>query len=182
MDDPQLPDYNGGLKVWEVVTGRELLAVPPERLPPLNGGAFLPCGTALALLQDELADRAGLFETLERVESSFRQIPQAGTGFPDWEELNGLAFADVDHAQMSRASTMSTMGQQLSQSIGIGMAATFLHLSMVAQHAKHLTAGIIGPAFIAVGFVSLISMLYFLALPADAGAELHGPARARAGR
>jgi len=36
--------------------------------------------------------------------------------------LNGLAFADVDHAQMSRASTMSTMGQQLSQSIGIGMA------------------------------------------------------------
>jgi EmrB/QacA subfamily drug resistance transporter len=93
--------------------------------------------------------------------------------------LNGLAFADVDHVRMSRASTMSTMGQQLSQSIGIGMAATFLHLSMVAQHAKQLTAGIIGPAFIAVGFVSLISVLYFLPLPADAGAELHGPAGRR---
>ncbi|HEY1414947.1 MAG TPA: MFS transporter [Caulobacteraceae bacterium] len=96
--------------------------------------------------------------------------------------LNGLAFADVDHAQMSRASTMSTMGQQLSQSIGIGMAATFLHLSMVAQHARQLTAGIIGPAFIAVGFVSLISVLYFLPLPADAGAELHGAGRGRGRR
>ena len=91
--------------------------------------------------------------------------------------LNGMAFADVDHAQMSRASTMSTMGQQLSQSMGIGMAATFLHLSMVSQHARQLTAGIISPAFLAVGGVALISGLFFLPLPANAGEELHGAPR-----
>ena len=42
--------------------------------------------------------------------------------------LNGLAFADIDQPVMSRASTMSTMGQQLAQSFGIGMAAMLLHL------------------------------------------------------
>jgi EmrB/QacA subfamily drug resistance transporter len=93
--------------------------------------------------------------------------------------LNGMAFADIDHPQMSRASTMSTMGQQLSQSMGIGLAATFLHLSMVAQHARQLTAGIIGPAFIAVGVVSLISVLFYLPLPANAGEGLHGAPRVR---
>jgi len=96
--------------------------------------------------------------------------------------LNGLAFADVDHAQMSRASTMSTMGQQLSQSIGIGLAATFLHVSMVLAHARHLTAQTIAPAFVAVGCVALISALFFLPLPANAGAGLHGPGSGRRAR
>jgi Na+/melibiose symporter-like transporter len=88
--------------------------------------------------------------------------------------LNGVAFADVDHVQMSRASTLSTMGQQLSQTMGIGLAATFLHLSLVAHHAHRLTAPIIAPAFIAVGCVALVSVLFFIPLPANAGEGLHG--------
>jgi EmrB/QacA subfamily drug resistance transporter len=92
--------------------------------------------------------------------------------------LNGVAFADVDHVQMSRASTLSTMAQQLSQTMGIGLAATFLHMSLVAHHAHRLTAPIIAPAFIGVGCVALISVLFFIPLPANAGAGLHGaPAR-----
>jgi hypothetical protein len=93
--------------------------------------------------------------------------------------LNGLAFADIDHAQMSRASTMSTMGQQLSQSIGIGMAAVLLHLSLKHAHTHHLTADIIAPTFIVIGVVALLPLLFFLPLPRDAGAELHGPQRTR---
>jgi EmrB/QacA subfamily drug resistance transporter len=88
--------------------------------------------------------------------------------------LNGVAFADVDHAQMSRASTLSTMFQQLSQTIGIGMAATLLHLSLSVHHAGRLTAPIIAPAFIVVGVVALVSTLFFIPLPADAGEGLHG--------
>jgi EmrB/QacA subfamily drug resistance transporter len=97
--------------------------------------------------------------------------------------LNGVAFADVDHAQMSRASTLSTMGQQLSQTIGIGMAATLLHLSLAAHHASRLSAPIIAPAFIVVGAVALISTLFYASLPADAGEGLHGaPAADRRAR
>jgi len=93
--------------------------------------------------------------------------------------LNGMAFADIDHPRMSRASTMSTMGQQLSQSMGIGIAATFLHLSRVAHQAPQLTADIIGPAFIAVGVLSLVSVLFFLPLPANAGEALNVAPRGR---
>jgi hypothetical protein len=94
--------------------------------------------------------------------------------------LNGLAFADVDPPQMSRASTMSTMGQQLAQSIGVGLAATLLHLIQVAEGGHRLTAGVVAPAWIIIGAVSLVSTLFFLGLAHDAGAELHGrPRRSR---
>ena len=89
--------------------------------------------------------------------------------------LNGLAFADVEQGQMSRASTMSTMGQQLSQSIGIGLAAMLLRLFLAHAHTTRLTAATISPAFIVIGFVALISALFFITLPADAGAALNAP-------
>jgi EmrB/QacA subfamily drug resistance transporter len=88
--------------------------------------------------------------------------------------LNGMVFADIDHTQMSRASTMSTMGQQVSQSIGIGMAAVLLHLFLARAHATHLTASIIGPVFEVIGLVSLMSLAFFLPLPRNAGDGLHG--------
>ncbi|MFI4976393.1 MAG: MDR family MFS transporter [Caulobacterales bacterium] len=104
--------------------------------------------------------------------------------------LNGLAFADINQPQMSRASTMSTMGQQLSQSIGIGLSATLLTLfrghvqSPVHAHLTgrlaamgHLTAGTIAPVFVCIGLLSLVSALFFVRLPADAGAGLHGQPR-----
>jgi len=91
--------------------------------------------------------------------------------------LNGMAFADVDQAHMSRASTMSTMGQQVSQSIGVGMAAVLLHLSLVEAHTTRLTAAVIAPVFVAIGLVSLISLAFFLRLPPNAGEGLHGAPR-----
>ncbi len=96
--------------------------------------------------------------------------------------LNGLAFADIDHAQMSRASTMSTMGQQLSQTVGIGMAAVLLHLIVIHGHSRHLSAAMIAPVFLIIGAVALLPLLFFLPLPKNAGAELHGAARNRRAR
>jgi EmrB/QacA subfamily drug resistance transporter len=93
--------------------------------------------------------------------------------------LNGLAFADVDKPLMSRASTMSTMGQQLSQSIGIGLAAVLLRLFLAHSHASHLTAAVIAPVFLAIGALALVSTLFFVALPADAGAALNDRPRPR---
>jgi Major Facilitator Superfamily len=91
--------------------------------------------------------------------------------------LNGLAFADIDQPQMSRASTMSAMGQRLAQSIGIGFAATLLHFFQIGTHSKGLTAGSIAPAFLVIGGVALVSALFFVGLPEDAGAELHSRPR-----
>jgi hypothetical protein len=93
--------------------------------------------------------------------------------------LNGLAFADVDKPLMSRASTLSTMGQQLSQSIGIGLAAVLLRLFLARSHASHLTAAVIAPVFLAIGGLALVSTLFFVTLPAEAGAALNGGPRPR---
>jgi EmrB/QacA subfamily drug resistance transporter len=92
--------------------------------------------------------------------------------------LNGVAFADIDTPQMSRASTMSTMGQQLAQTMGNCVAATFLHFSMGLAHVSKPTAPMIGHTFLLVGALALISVLFFLPLPGDAGAGLHGAAKA----
>lgn len=88
--------------------------------------------------------------------------------------LNGLAYADIDQARMSRASTMSSMAQQLVQSVGIGLAAMLLHAFTVVQGQSHLTAATISPAFIVVGAITFISLAFFLRLPKDAGDELNG--------
>jgi len=77
------------------------------------------------------------------------------------------------------------MGQQLSQSIGIGLAAVLLRLFMAQSHATRLTAGVIAPVYLTIGGIALISTLFFVALPADAGAGLHGlprPLRNRGAR
>jgi len=91
--------------------------------------------------------------------------------------LNGLAFADIEQPQLSRASTMSAMGQRLAQSIGIGLAATMLRL--FETRTGRVTAAVVDPAFLVVGAVALVSALFFVVLPANAGAELHGKPRAR---
>jgi EmrB/QacA subfamily drug resistance transporter len=91
--------------------------------------------------------------------------------------LNGVAFADIDTPQMSRATTMSTMGQQLAQSIGLGLAATALHVLMRLGNAARPTVPMIGDTFLLVGGVALLSALFFIPLPRDAGAELHGAPR-----
>ena len=91
--------------------------------------------------------------------------------------LNGMAFADVSQGQMSRASTLSTMGQQISQSIGIGMAALLLHVFLVHSHAARLSAATIAPAFVVIGLVSLVSLAFFVRLPSNAGEGLHGAPR-----
>lgn len=91
--------------------------------------------------------------------------------------LNGLAFADIDQDRMSRASTTSSMVQQLVQSIGIGLAAGLIHVFMVVRGDERLTAGAVSPAFVVVGLVTLVSLAFFIPLPRDAGAALNGRAR-----
>lgn len=88
--------------------------------------------------------------------------------------LNGLAYADIDQDQMSRATTTSSMVQQLVQSIGIGLSASLLHGLMVLQGAPRLTTEVVAPAFVIIGAVTLVSMLWFARLPPDAGDEMNG--------
>lgn len=91
--------------------------------------------------------------------------------------LNGMAYADIGQDKMSRASTTSSMVQQLVQSIGIGLAAALLHLLMRARGDAELTWQAVSPAFPIVGAVTLVSLVWFLRLKPDAGDEMNSRLR-----
>ena len=52
-----------------------------------------------------------------------------------------------------------------------------LQLFAARSPGHHLTTATIAPTFLVVGAVALISGLFFVGLPKDAGAELHGAPR-----
>ena len=88
--------------------------------------------------------------------------------------LNGMAYAEIDPHQMSRAATTSSMVQQLVQSIGIGLSASLLHGLMVWRGETRLTVEVVSPAFVVVGLVTMVSMFWFARLAPDAGDEMNG--------
>jgi EmrB/QacA subfamily drug resistance transporter len=98
--------------------------------------------------------------------------------------LNAIAYADIDDGRMSAASSLSSMGQQLSQSLGIGLAAILLGLirDFHGSGAGPLRAADVSPAFVIIGVVSLAALLFFLPLPANAGSEVSGKTHRRGGR
>jgi EmrB/QacA subfamily drug resistance transporter len=88
--------------------------------------------------------------------------------------LQALAFADVPMERMSRATSLSSMGQQLAQALGVALSAITLHVTLRASGSDQLTSDGIGWAFLVVGVVSLLSLVFFLRLPREAAAELSG--------
>jgi hypothetical protein len=87
--------------------------------------------------------------------------------------LNGMAYADLEQAQMSRGTTTASMAQQFMQSVSIGLAATLLHFLMVRRGEAHLTGATVAPAFAVIGAFTLISLIWFARLPRDAGDEMN---------
>ena len=88
--------------------------------------------------------------------------------------LGTLTYADVPPPMMSSASTLASMVQQLSLSLGVSVAAIILHLSLHLRGAHQLATHDFVAAFIVTGVLSLISALLFLQLSPDAGWELSG--------
>jgi MFS family permease len=98
--------------------------------------------------------------------------------------INTLGYADIEPARMSRATSFSSMAQQLSLSAGVATGAVMLHLTMSARGATALSPADFVPAFLTVGIAAALSGLVYLRLPPDAGAEVsgHGAEAARQAR
>ena len=86
--------------------------------------------------------------------------------------MNILAFADIPREEMSQATSFSSMAQQLSLSVGVGVAALVLHVAVGG--AALPSAGDFLPAFFVVGGIAALSIFAFLRLPRAAGAEVSG--------
>jgi fucose permease len=88
--------------------------------------------------------------------------------------INTVAYAEVEPAQMSRATTLVSVNQQLATSAGVAVGAFSVESTMLWHHATELDATMFGPAFIVVAVISAISGWFFWQMPDDAGHEISG--------
>jgi EmrB/QacA subfamily drug resistance transporter len=88
--------------------------------------------------------------------------------------INTVAYAEVDQAQMSRATTLVSVNQQLATSTGVAVGAFSVETTLSLHHATDLTADVFAPAFLVVAFISAISAYFFWQMPDDAGHEISG--------
>jgi fucose permease len=90
---------------------------------------------------------------------------------------NSLAIADIESDRMSKATSMSSVIQQLAISIGISIAAMTLELTRLTRGGGELAITDFTAAFAVVGLATAASVLLFLTLPKDAGHEISGHRR-----
>jgi EmrB/QacA subfamily drug resistance transporter len=88
--------------------------------------------------------------------------------------LGTLAYADVPPALMSNASSLASMAQQLSLSLGVATAALLLHVSLGNRSVATLSAGDFALPFVITGVLAIVSSLIYLLLDPNAGAEVSG--------
>ncbi len=88
--------------------------------------------------------------------------------------INTVAYAEVEPPQMSRATTLVSVNQQLALSAGVAVGAFSVETTMWLRHVSELNATVFAPAFLVVAVVSAASCWFFWQMPDDAGHEISG--------
>jgi MFS family permease len=88
--------------------------------------------------------------------------------------LNAIGYADVTNREMSYATSLSGVAQQLSLSVGVALGALVLETTASLKGDAALAAGDFAPAFLVVAAVAALSGFIFPRLAPDAGAEMSG--------
>jgi EmrB/QacA subfamily drug resistance transporter len=92
----------------------------------------------------------------------------------EFTAINTVAYAEVEPAQMSRATTLVSVNQQLAVSAGVAVGAFSVESTMAIRHMSELTADVFAPAFLVVALISAASAWFFWQMPDDAGHEISG--------
>jgi cytosine/uracil/thiamine/allantoin permease len=88
--------------------------------------------------------------------------------------VTSLAYAEIPHNLMSRATSFSAMMQQFAQSFGVSLAALIAHFSIIASGRSSLTISDIMPAYFAIGIAAILSTAFFSRLSAHIGEDMGG--------
>lgn len=88
--------------------------------------------------------------------------------------LQTLGYSDIPKQRMSHASTLATMAQQLSLSFGVTLGAGLVGLAAWWHDgdATMLEARDFSPAFVVIGLITLVSLVFFMRLDRNEGAGL----------
>jgi EmrB/QacA subfamily drug resistance transporter len=88
--------------------------------------------------------------------------------------INTIAYAEVEPAKMSRATTLVAAAQQLSLSTGVAAGALVVEITLRLKHSPTMGAADFPPAFLAIGLLAATAAFVFVRLKPDAGEELSG--------
>ncbi len=88
--------------------------------------------------------------------------------------LNAIAYADIGKAQLSQATSIASVAQQLAIGMGVTVGGLALQASNTAQGHAAIVAADFWPAFLCIAVISAFSIPFAIRLPKDAGAELSG--------
>jgi MFS family permease len=88
--------------------------------------------------------------------------------------INTVAYAEVEQPQLSRATTLVSVNQQLALSAGVALGAFSVQATMWLRHVSELNATVFAPAFVVVAVISAASCWFFWLMPDDAGHEISG--------
>lgn len=88
--------------------------------------------------------------------------------------LNTLVYADVKESEMSNATTVASMLQQLSTSFGVGLAAFMLGAVVGDTHTGYLPPSAFMPAIMGLSVICLAALLLLWRLKPDAGQDMSG--------
>ena len=88
--------------------------------------------------------------------------------------MNALAYADIARAEMSPASSLANVTQQLALSLGVTIAAWVLETSAGLHGHAVVKVADFSVAFMVVGAIASMSFWFNLRLAPNAGAEVSG--------
>ena len=83
--------------------------------------------------------------------------------------INSVAFADIPDRLLSRANTFYNMMQQLTLSLGVAVGALALNVSLRLRDATTPQISDFGPVFIFLAVITLLALVSYIPLPANAG-------------
>ncbi|WP_431311017.1 MDR family MFS transporter [Methylobacterium nigriterrae] len=88
--------------------------------------------------------------------------------------VNAIAYADIEAREMSAGTSLASVAQQISLSLGVTIGALALEGAAAWHGRSAIAADDFAPAFVTVALISGASVLAFLRLAPDAGAEVSG--------
>jgi len=91
--------------------------------------------------------------------------------------MSSLTYADLPPARMSSGTSIASVAQQISMSLGVAVGATVLHLATELTGAHAPGPAAFAPTFLIVGLIPILAIFIFAQLAPNAGAEMSGHRR-----
>lgn len=83
-----------------------------------------------------------------------------------------LSYAEASDGELAQVSTITSVSQQFALSIGIAISVIAVHGTQSILDRPDVTAEVLAPAFVIVGALCLLPIVWLMRLPADAGKHL----------